>query len=217
MSNVPSGAAVTLDLLQRLFPTGRELPAFAASMAARLPPAAINTPQRVAAFLSQVGHESGGLRVWTENLNYSAEGLRKTWPQRFRDAATATAYARQPERIANRVYGDRMGNGPEASGDGWRYRGRGLIQITGRDNYQRCSGWAGKPLEAMPAWLETPDGAVASAVWFWTVNGLNRLADAGELEAITRRINGGLNGQEDRLSRYALASEALGISPVAVA
>ncbi|MFL7901587.1 glycoside hydrolase family 19 protein [Azospirillum argentinense] len=217
MSNVPSGATVTLDLLRRLFPTGRELPAFAAAMSARLSAAGINTPQRVAAFLSQVGHESGGLRVWVENLSYSADGLRKTWPQRFRDAATANAYARQPEKIANRVYADRMGNGPEASGDGWRHIGRGLIQLTGRDNYQRCASWAGKPLEAMPAWLETPDGAVASAVWFWSVNGLNRLADAGDLEAITRRINGGLNGQEDRAFRYAFASEALGISPVAVA
>lgn len=203
---------VTLDLLQRLFPSGRQLPAFASALAEHLPRHGVDTPQHVAAFLAQVGHETGGLVRWTENLNYSADGLRKTWPQRFRDAATANAYARQPERIANRVYADRMGNGPDSSGDGWRFRGRGLIQVTGRDNYTRLADYTGRDPASLPAWLETPEGATVSACWFWSTNKLSLLLETQGFDAVSRRINGGDNGMVDRRARYAVAADALGLS-----
>lgn len=159
--------------------------------------AAINTPLRQAHFMAQLLHESAGFRQLEEGLNYSAAGLMKTWPSRF-DSATAQAYQRQPERIANRAYADRNGNGPEASGDGWRYRGRGLIQLTGRLNYRRAGLDLGIPLVEQPALAADPKHASLIAAWFWQTAKLNPLADSDQLEAITRRINGGLNGLEDR-------------------
>jgi putative chitinase len=160
----------------------------------------INTPKRLAHFLSQCGHESGGFKVFTENLNYSAEGLLKTFPKYF-NAETAAASARKPERIANRVYANRMSNGNEESGDGWKFRGRGCIQLTGRANYTAYD-------QAVPEnVLENPDlvaGALAldSAGWFWKTNGLNKIADAGDVTAVTKRVNGGTHGLADRQSRY---------------
>lgn len=159
--------------------------------------AAINTPLRQAHFLAQLLHESAGFRVLEENLNYSAAGLMKTWPSRF-DAATAQAYQRQPQRIANRAYADRNGNGPEASGDGWRYRGRGLIQLTGRTNYRKAGQDLGIALVEQPELAADPKHAALIAAWFWQSAKLNPLADTDQLEAITRRINGGLNGLDDR-------------------
>jgi putative chitinase len=160
----------------------------------------INTPKRLAHFLSQCGHESGGFKVFTENLNYSAEGLLKTFPKYF-NAETAAASARKPERIANKVYANRMSNGNEESGDGWKFRGRGCIQLTGRANYTAYD-------QAVPEnVLENPDlvaGALAldSAGWFWKTNGLNKIADAGDVTAVTKRVNGGTHGLADRQSRY---------------
>jgi putative chitinase len=160
----------------------------------------INTPKRLAHFISQCGHESGGFKVFTENLNYSAEGLLKTFPKYF-NAETAAASARKPERIANRVYANRMSNGNEESGDGWKFRGRGCIQLTGRANYTAYD-------QAVPEnVLENPDlvaGALAldSAGWFWKTNGLNKIADAGDVTAVTKRVNGGTHGLADRQSRY---------------
>jgi putative chitinase len=160
----------------------------------------INTPKRLAHFISQCGHESGGFKVFTENLNYSAEGLLKTFPKYF-NAETAAAYARKPERIANKVYANRMSNGNEESGDGWKFRGRGCIQLTGRANYTAYD-------QAVPEnVLENPDlvaGALAldSAGWFWKTNGLNKIADAGDVTAVTKRVNGGTHGLADRQSRY---------------
>jgi putative chitinase len=160
----------------------------------------INTPKRLAHFISQCGHESGGFKVFSENLNYSAEGLLKTFPKYF-NAETAAAYARKPERIANRVYANRMSNGNEESGDGWRFRGRGCIQLTGRANYTAYD-------QAVPEnVLENVDlvaGAMAldSAGWFWKTNGLNKIADAGDVTAVTKRVNGGTHGLADRQSRY---------------
>lgn len=168
----------------------------------------INTVARQSAFLAQCAHESGGFTAVVENLNYGQKGLMATWPKRF-DADTAAAYARQPEKIANRVYANRMGNGDEASGDGWRYRGRGLIQCTGRDVYTRCGAALGLPLVDQPELLEQPGPAALSAAWYWSVNGLNALADAGNFELITRRINGGLLGEDDRVARYDAESSAL--------
>ena len=168
----------------------------------------IHSRLRESAFLAQVGHESGQLRTLVENLNYSAEGLIKTWPKRF-NLVSAASVARKPEQIANIVYASRMGNGPAVSGDGWRYRGRGLIQVTGWVNYQACGEALSLDLLIKPELLEQPAYAALSAAWFWSSNGLNELADAGHFEAITRRINGGLSGQADRLKLWARAAAVL--------
>jgi putative chitinase len=157
--------------------------------------------QSAPTFLAQVGHESGQLRTLVENLNYSAEGLVRTWLKRF-NLVTATAVARKPEQIANIVYASRLGNGPAATGDGWRYRGRGLIQVTGWVNYQACGSALDLDLLSKPELLEQPEYAALSAALYWSSNELNELADAGKLEAITQRINGGQNGAADRLTIY---------------
>lgn len=174
----------------------------------------IDSPVRRAAFLAQVGHESGQLRRLVENLNYSAAGLAATWPGRFRAAngqpnALAKSLERQPERIANHVYADRLDNGSAESGDGWRYRGRGLIQLTGRQNYRACGTAIGADLLANPELLEQPEWAALSAAWYWASNGLNELADAGRFTDITRRINGGTHGQPERLALWRAGQEVL--------
>ncbi len=161
---------------------------------------------RVAAFLAQVGHESGQLTCLVENLNYSAQALQATWPTRF-DAGLAAQYARQPELIANAVYGSRLGN--TAPGDGWTHRGRGLIQLTGKSNYQRCGDALGLNLLNHPELLEQPANAALAAGWFWSVNGLNTLADAGNFTAITKKVNGGQNGAADRMAIYQRALKVL--------
>lgn len=173
----------------------------------------INSRLRAAAFLAQIGHESGQLRVLVENLNYSADALVRTWPSRF-TAQTAPAYARNPEKIANRVYGGRMGNGPESSGDGWRYRGRGLIQLTGRDNYRAGGAGLGLPLEDQPELLDRSDHAAQSAAWWWAKHDLNELADARRIQDIGSIINTGQPGRvpkgaAERLALYYLALRVL--------
>jgi putative chitinase len=167
-----------------------------------LPDYNIDTPQRVAAFIAQCAHESGNFVFLKENLNYRAESLMRTWPRHFPTIDIATQYARQPERIANRAYANRMGNGDEASGDGWRYAGKGLIQLTGRNNYEAFAESIETPIEEIPAYLETFEGAVQSACWFWETNNLNQWADAGDIKTLTKRINGGLIGIEDREKHY---------------
>ena len=164
--------------------------------------------QRVAAFLAQVGHESGQLRSVVENLNYGAQALIATWPSRFTQALAAQV-ARQPEQIANIAYASRMGNGDASSGDGWAFRGRGLIQITGRANYQACGDALGVDLIGNPDLLAQPQYAALSAAWYWATNGLNTLADAGSFDSITQRINGGQNGAADRPALYATAQQVL--------
>ncbi len=170
---------------------------------------AINTPQRQACFIGQCAHESAGFKVLSENLNYSAKGLRATWPKRFPDDASAAALQRQPERIANRVYAGRMGNGDEASGDGWRYRGRGLIQLTGKANYQAAGRALGIDLLASPDLVAAAQYAALTAGWFWQGNNLNALADRLDHAAITQRINGGAHGLEDRIARSQAALKVL--------
>jgi putative chitinase len=162
----------------------------------------INTPVRQAMFLSQLAHESGNFRFVVENLNYSADALRRVFGKYFTTDELANQYARQPERIANRVYASRMGNGNEASGDGWKYRGRGLIQLTGKDNYAAFSMQADNNALVEPELVAEPELAVDSAGWFWTTNRLNQLADTGDVKAVTRRINGGFNGLADREAKY---------------
>ena len=175
-----------------------------------LPDYGIDTVPRVAAFIAQCAHESANFKFLKENLNYRAETLMKVWPSRFPNIDIARQYAMQPERIANNVYGGRMGNGPESSGDGWRYAGKGLIQLTGKDNYTRFAESIDTPVEEIPDYLGTFEGAVQSACWFWEVNNLNQWADAGDILTLTKRINGGVIGLEDRKKHYAHALHVLG-------
>lgn len=175
-----------------------------------LPDYSIDTPPRVAAFIAQCAHESGGFKFLKENLNYRAESLMRTWPSRFTSMEVAQQYAMKPEMIANKVYSSRMGNGDEASGDGARYIGRGLIQLTGKDNYSRFAESIDTPLEEIPEYLSTFEGAVQSACWFWETNNLNQWADAGDILTLTKRINGGTIGLEDRKKHYAHALHVLG-------
>ena len=171
----------------------------------------INTPQRQACFLGQTLHESGNFKFTRENLNYSAKALMSTWPSRFPDMDTAMQYERQPEKIASKVYVGRMGN--ETPEDAAKYIGRGLIQVTGKEAYQYCGEALGVDLLANPELLEEPRYATLSAGWFWNKKGLNALADEGTFESfevMTKRINGGLLGLDDRKSKMIEALKALG-------
>lgn len=178
----------------------------------------INTPERIAAFIAQTAHESGGYTVLTENLNYKAATLAACWPNRFAvlgadkkpikdngklvPTAVANSIAGKPELIANMVYSSRMGNGPAESGEGWKYRGRGLKQLTGKDNYTRCGQALGVDFVGNPDLLLEPLYAARSAGWFWKSNNLSKFADVEDLEGMTKKINGGLIGIADRKARY---------------
>jgi len=170
----------------------------------------INTPERRAMFLAQCCHESGHFRAVSENLNYKAETLVKVFHKYFPDMDTANDYAKQPEKIANKVYGNRMGNGDEESGDGFRYRGRGLIQLTGKNNYDHCGKALDKDLHEEPDYLTTPEGAARSAAWFWHSNNLNHFADANDIVGATKKINGGTIGLEERTELYEEALKTFG-------
>jgi putative chitinase len=167
----------------------------------------INTPQRQACFIGQCMHESGGFKHLKENLNYSAKALMATWPSRFPDADIAEKYARQPEMIANKVYGGRMGNTED--GDGAKFIGRGLIQLTGKDNYTAFGEAIGEDLVANPQLVEQPRYAALSAGWFWNKRGLNALADAMDIETLTKRINGGSIGIDDRKAKISMVLNAI--------
>ena len=179
----------------------------------------INTPQRVAAFLAQTSHESGGYTMLSENLNYKAATLAACWPNRFAvlgpdkkpkkdekgkniPTAVANSIAGKPELIANMVYSARMGNGPAESGEGWVYRGRGLKQLTGKFNYEKCGASLGIDLVGNPDLLLEPMYAARSAGWFWKANNLASFADRGDLEGMTKKINGGLIGYAERKAKY---------------
>lgn len=168
----------------------------------------INTPSRLACFLAQTAHESGGFNAIRENLNYSAQSLLRVFPKYF-NAALAAKYDRKPEMIANRVYANRMGNGSEETGDGFKYRGRGLIQLTGKSNYTRFAADFGMELEEAVEYLETYDGAAMSAGWFWDANKLNDIADREDMLLLTKRINGGTIGLQDRIHHFELAKSLL--------
>jgi len=167
----------------------------------------INTIERVSAFIAQCAHESANFKVLKENLNYRAVTLRKVFPKYFPTDDIANQYAGKKEQIANKVYANRMGNGPEESGDGFRYHGRGLIQLTGKNNYQAFAKYTNKDLNGVPSYLETTDGAVESACWFWKTNNLNKWADTGDFVTLTKKINGGTIGLEDRQKHYNHAVE----------
>ena len=187
----------------------------------------INTPQRVAAFLAQTSHESGGYTMLSENLNYKAATLAACWPNRFAvlgpdkkpkkdekgkniPTAVANSIAGKPELIANLVYSARMGNGPAESGEGWLYRGRGLKQLTGKFNYEKCGASLGLDLISNPDLLLEPMAAARSAGWFWRANNLSTFADKGDLEGMTKKINGGLIGYAERKAKYDKVLAAIG-------
>ena len=175
-----------------------------------LPEYDINSPKRVAAFLAQCAHESGGFKFLKENLNYKAESLVKVFPKYFKTLDEAKKYEKQPEKIANKIYGGRLGNGPESCGDGFRYCGRGLIQLTGKDNYTLFAASIDTPIEDIPEYLQTFEGAVQSACYFWESTGLNKEADAGDIKTMTRKINGGYIGLDDRIKHYEHALHIFG-------
>jgi putative chitinase len=168
-----------------------------------------DTPRRLASFVGHLAHECNGFTVFEENLNYSAERLCTVWPKRFPSIKSAQPYARNPEALANKVYANRLGNGDEATGDGWYFRGRGPIQITGFTNYKAAGEAIGVDLIAAPEKLLVPAIGIASAGWYWSTRNLNELADRDDQEAITRAINGGLNGLEDRKAWVKKIYEAL--------
>ena len=172
----------------------------------------ISTPLRFVHFIAQIAHESGEFKSMEENLNYSADGLLRVFPKYF-TKETAAQYARKPEKIANKVYANRMGNGDEASGDGWRFKGRGAIGTTGRDNYKAYadSEFCVGDLMSHPEWLAQSPGCYKSAMYFWWKNGLNQIADTDDVVKVTKRVNGGTNGLAQRQYYYRMAKRVMGI------
>lgn len=203
---------LTQEQLAELLPNNQNVSEWVDALNNVLPEYEINTPLRVAAFIAQCAHESGNFTRLEENLNYRWQTLRKVFPKYFPTDAIAQEYASRPDKkeaIANRAYGNRMGNGPEESGDGYRYRGRGLIQLTGKNNYTAFAKSLDIPVEEAVEYLETFDGAVQSACWFWDTNNLNKWADEGDMVTLTKKINGGTNGLEDRIKHYKHALKVL--------
>lgn len=198
----------TVSKLAQIIPNNPYIDHWHEALCKILPDYDINTVPRVAAFLAQTAHESGGYKALKENLNYRAETLSKVWPRYF-PPAVAQQYAHKQEAIANRAYANRMGNGDEASGDGFRYCGRGLIQLTGKDNYTRFAESIETPVEDIPEFLGTFEGAIQSGCWFWETNNLNQFADNGDILTMTKRINGGTLGLEDRKKHYEHAMHVL--------
>lgn len=205
---------LTVDQLRAMIPTNKEVEGWCEELNKALPKYDITTPQRIAGFISQCAHESMDFNALSENLNYREETLNKIFPRYFGPGKrNAAEYARNPEKIANYVYMDefrtnKLGN--TQPGDGWRFRGRGLKQLTGRDNYTRFAKDYDMTAEQAAEWLETKEGALASALWFWNTKNLNAVADTGNVAALTKKINGGDIGLADRQTRYTRAMAALG-------
>ncbi|HAD96525.1 MAG TPA: glycoside hydrolase [Cryomorphaceae bacterium] len=213
---VSQGASATLttDMLKAIMPSGKtsQLELFCPALNRQLVTYQLQSPLRQAHFLPQVAHESGSFNYTSENLNYSASALRQVFGKYFTDDAIANQYARKPEKIASRVYASRMGNGDEASGEGWKFRGRGLIQLTGKDNYTSFGQSLAIDLLTDPDSVSTnPDHAVQAACWYWDVNKLNQDADRDDIKTITRKINGGYNGLDDRTAFLNRAKQVLGV------
>jgi putative chitinase len=207
---------VSEEQLKRIMPQCPDVTLWSVSLTDAMDRFEINNLQRAAAFLAQIAHESGELGRLVENLNYSAKRLMEVWPKRFPTLEKARLYERNPERLANYVYAKRMGNGDEQSGDGWRYRGRGVIQVTGRSNYRTIGDALQLPLEAEPERLEEPEAASLSAAYFWKSRGLNELADDrndddddDDFVTISVIINGGRSGLKERRTYWATAKSAL--------
>ena len=203
----PKMKPISLEMIHEIFPNSKKSKLDLQVMVDIIndtfdSPDGLNTVNRQASFLAQCAHESGSFTIIRENLNYSAVGLRKTFRKYFPTDELAAQYARQQEKIGNRVYASRMGNGPESTGDGYKYRGRGFIQLTGKNNYMACGEDLNLPLVLQPEILETVEGATRSAMWFWHRNSLNRFADADDIRTQTKVINGGYNGLDERTSYY---------------
>jgi len=201
--------ALTKEQLAQIIGKNPYLDHWFDALSQALPDYEINTPQRIAAFLAQCAHESGNFNFIKENLNYKAESLVRVWPRYF-NAGNAAQYAHNQEKIANRAYAGRMGNGPEESGDGWKFCGRGLIQLTGRSNYQAFADSLEISIDDASEYLKTFEGCVQSACWFWEANNLNQYADSGDIVTMTKRINGGILGLDDRKEKYYKALQVLG-------
>ena len=201
----------TQEAVKQLIPKVKNFDEWYSNLVEILPQYDIDTSARVAAFMAQCGHESGGFTTLQENLNYSAKGLVGTFKKYFPNDAVAKQYQRRPEMIANRVYANRMGNGDEASGEGWYFRGRGIVQITGKNNYTKCSQslFESNVLVENPDLLLETEYAIHSACWFWSAARLNELADIGDIKTMTKRINGGYIGLEDRINHYNHAIDIL--------
>ena len=203
---------LTKEQLKELLPKNPYVDHWFGALSQLLPDYEINTSQRIAAFIAQCSHESGGFTALKENLNYKAVTLRKIFPKYFPTDAMAAEYAAKPntqEAIANLVYASRMGNGDAKSGDGYRYCGRGLIQLTGKSNYQAFADSLEMNVEDVPEYLTTFEGAAQSACWFWETNNLNQHADKGDILKMTKIINGGTIGLEDRIKHYEHALHVL--------
>lgn len=212
---------VTAEQFKKLFPRNKEPEAWVNAINAICPQYGIDTPIRLAAFLAQVGQESQGFTRLTENLNYSAQALADTWPNRYavdpkakvkKPNKLALRLQRNSEAIGNNVYANRLGNGPEESGDGYRYRGHGPLQNTGKDNLLAFARAVGKTLEEALAYILTPEGGIISACLYWSSRNINRFADKGDVTACTKLVNGGINGLTDRKINYARAAGLLGIA-----
>lgn len=175
----------------------------------QMPIWSIDTPNEIASFIAQLAHESAEFTRLEENLNYSALRLTQVWPKRFPTLESAKPYANAPELLANKVYAGRLGNGDEASGDGWRYRGRGPIQITGKSHYDECGAGIDAPIVDEPSLLLDPRIGIRSACWFWRTNGLDLLDDDADIRVETRRVNGGDTGLADRQAYFQKALTAL--------
>lgn len=194
---------LTESSLAKMLPRNKNISVLITALNSVLPKYEINTVNRVAGFLAQCGHESADFTVLKENLNYSTESLNRVFPKYFKNAGRdANLYARNPEKIANIVYANRLGNGDTASGDGWRYRGRGAIQLTGKSNYSEFAKSIGKSLEETVAYLETMEGAIESACWFWNSRDINQTCDDNDIVLMTKKVNGGTNGLEERTTHY---------------
>jgi len=193
---------ITADQLRQLFPNNKYLEDLAECLNESFDKYEINTVNRAAGFLAQCGHESNGFTVLKENLNYKAEALNKIFHKYFPTVESAQSFAHNPEMIANKIYANRMGNGDEASGDGYKFRGRGAIQLTGRDNYTRFGATLGLDPDSCVADMETLDGGVESAMWFWQTNGLNAICDADDIVRMTKKVNGGTIGLAERTALY---------------
>lgn len=200
--------------LKQMIPRNPYVPYWHHALEQLLPDYDLTTPQRIAAFIAQCAHESGGFTALKENLNYKPAALRRIFPKYFPTDELAQAYCAKPDKqsaIANRIYANRMGNGDESSGDGSAFRGRGLIQLTGRANYQAFADSLEMDIADVPEYLETFEGAAQSACWFWEVNNLNRFADKGDIKGLTKAINGGYIGLEDRIKHYEHALHVMGV------
>jgi len=200
---------ITLQQLKAILPNNKSPQLLLDALNTILPKYNINTKERIACFLAQCGHESGEFNILKENLNYTDKSLCTIWPKRFPSLKVAAPYNRNPEKIANKIYADRMGNGNELSGDGYKFRGRGCIQMTGKENYTKFAKHIGKTLEETIVYCESIEGAIESGCYYWSTHNLNVFVDKKDFIGLTKAINGGVIGLEERKKHYDKAISVL--------